>query len=376
MDQGVIASEGLPEPLTNPFGLIHLVLPENLAVSTHVLRGSGKNSKYILKREFAFFLESRETDEKMPVRWTSPLKSYEKRTSSGILVGDILTVHGGFISIHPKGPCRFGRSGLSCRYCGDTKELGKHPPFTKRDLIEALRIVLQEKSCDIVNLSSGHVETEDGGVEWLSPWVTEIRRHVNIMISLDLVPPKTNEWIDKTYAIGVDALYYDLDFFNPHDEPASQAVRDHQRQLEALEYAAKIFSRGAVLSHVVIGFEPPEETIRNIDLLVDRGVVPILVYFPPNDGAELKKRWTVTPEKIQRLYAHLFERLVEKKITPHWVQQGDVVLTPMEGRFFSEKKAGYHLPLIQFYQTGLGRTVRSGLASIRRHLRVREVPVP
>ena len=101
----------------------------------------------------------------------------------------------------------------------------------------------------------------------------------------------------------------------------------------------------------------------------------MLVYFPPYAGTELAKLWNVTPSQITGLYSHLYERLVKARITPHWVQQFDVVLTPLEGRFFSKKSSRYHMALKNFYETGFGRSVRLGLASLRRHLRVREVPV-
>ena len=143
---------------------------------------------------------------------------------------------------------------------------------------------------------------------------------------------------------------------------------------EALAYAAKIFPAGAVLSHLVIGFEPLEETLASIDLLIERGVVPVLTYFPPYDGSKLRDRWTATPEQARRVYAALYERLVRTRMNPHWIQQHDVVLTPLEGRFFSAESPRYHLKLKNFYETGTGRTLRFAMASLRRHLRVREVP--
>lgn len=243
-----------------------------------------------------------------------------------------------------------------------------------RDLVESIQIVLQEKRCDVVTLSSGHVDTEDGGVDRLEKWVTEIRKHLNILIALDLVPPETNDWIDTTYAMGVDALYYDSDFFNPEDEAGKDFEKHKRRQLEALRYAAKIFPTGAVLSHLVIGFEPLAETLKSIDLLIDHGVVPVLVYFPPYDRSALQSLWTATPEEAQQVYAHLYERLVRTRINPHWVQQYDVVLTSLEGRFLSPESPRYHLKLKNFYETKAGRALRFGLASLRRHLRVRVVP--
>lgn len=375
---GIRAGEGLPPLLTNPFGLVHLVLPEKSAVSVHLMRDHQETPFTLSRRGEKFFLEdARKDGAKITVHWTPPLKCYGRKTSSGLMVSDILTVHGGFIAVHPKGPCRFGRSGLSCRYCGSTQELSSHPKFSKRDLIEALQIVLEEKTCDFVNLSSGHVETEDGGIEWLGPWVAEIRKHVNILISLDLVPPATNDWIDKAYAMGVDAVYYDMDFFDPRaTESKAEFQHGRDRLLEALSHAAKIFPSGAVLSHVVIGLEPIKETQKRVDLLIERGVVPVLVYFPPYAESELARHWKVGPEEATALYAHLFEKIVNSKCTPHWVQQLDVVLTPLEGRFFSKKSAGYHLVLKKFYQTVFGRKMRMGLIGMRRRLRVQQVATP
>jgi len=370
---GIRAGKDLPSPLTNPFGLIHLALPEKVFVSVH-LNTNGTESPFTLRGDGGKFYLDIAGSSSIPVNWTPPLASYQKRTSSGLLVSDILTVHGDFIAVHPSHRCRFGQSGLSCRYCGSSKELSNHPPFTPRDLVEAIHLVMEEKRCDVVSLSSGHVATPDGGVERLEKWVTEIRRHNNVLISLDLVPPETNDWIDKTYAMGVDALYYDSDFFNPNDESPREFQKHKARQLEALAYAARIFPTGAVLSHLVVGLEPLKDTLESVDLLIDSGVVPVLAYFPPYGGSELRTRWTATPEQVTPVYAHLYERLVRTRINPHWVQQYDVVLTSLEGRFLSKESPRYHLKLKNFYETRTGRAVRFGLASLRRHLRVREVP--
>jgi hypothetical protein len=366
---GIRAGQNLPSPLTNPFGLVHLVLPEGLTVSVH-RNENGTESPFTLRKDGSQFLLDIAGSESVPVQWTPPLKSYQQKTSSGVLVADILTVHGDFIAVHPTHACRFGQSGLSCRYCGSSRDVSQHPPFTPRDLVEAIQIVEQEKQCDVVNLSSGRVDTPDGGVERLEKWVTEIRKHLNVLIALDLVPPATNDWIDKTYAMGVDALYYDSDFFNPNDEPAKDFEKHKARQLEALAYASRIFPTGAVLSHLVIGLEPLAETRASIDLLIDRGVVPVLAYFPPYDGSSLRSRWTATPEEARAVYAHLYERLVRTRINPHWVQQYDVVLTALEARFFSNESPRYHLKLKNFYETSFGRTLRFSLARLRRHLRV------
>lgn len=367
IEQGVRPGSDLPDKLANPFGMVQLTLQEGLAVSVQFR----EESRCVLTcEEDAFFLECH--DDRIPVVWEPPLEAYEQRTSSGIKVSDILAVHENFIAIHPNHECRFGLAGLSCRYCGSTREPALHPDFTVRDAIEAIQIVQAEKRCDVVNLSSGACGKGDGGVQRLEPWVEEIRKHVEILISIDVAPPKNHEWIDRAYALGVDAVYYDLEIYNPDDARLQQSFEEqHDQQLNALSYASKIFPPGAVLSHLVIGLEPLAATLKGIDHLIKRRVVPILVYFPPH-GADAGRYGQLEAGEIQHLYAHLFERLVQERIPPNWVLQSNVVLTPLEGRFFSELSPKY-LQAERFFRTALGRKIRMGMANIRRRLRVREV---
>lgn len=123
---------------------------------------------------------------------------------------------------------------------------------------------------------------------------------------------------------------------------------------------------------MVIGLESVKESEKRVKELLDRNVMPVLVYFPPYPESELGKEWKVAPKQAATLYAHLFEGLIHYKNTPHWVQQADVVLTPLEGRFFSSKSASYHLALRDFYQTTFGRSLRMSMVALRRRLRVQQ----
>src|SRR5262245_16160241 len=92
---GIRAGKNLPSPLANLFGLVHLELPERLSVSVH-LNTNGSESPFTLRREGERFQLDIEGAESVPVGWTPPLRSYQQRTSSGLLVSDMLTVHGDF----------------------------------------------------------------------------------------------------------------------------------------------------------------------------------------------------------------------------------------------------------------------------------------
>jgi len=348
-----------------------LVLPEN----TWVAVSPNEDSPYRVKKVGSDYrLEFHE--QHLPVKPILPPSVNQQTTSSGHRVGDLLHSHGGFIAAAPRGPCRFAKSGFDCKYCGSRGEpVTAH--FTNEDFVDALRLLLQETPAEIIHLSSGFVETEDGGMEQLESLVREIRKHLNILISVDVMPPAENHWIDRTYAAGVDMVYYDLDVFDPVLFAATypekkQAIR-HERYLEALQYAVKIFPGGAVTSHLVLGLEPLASTIKGIDVLTDLGVVPLITFFPPHAAGLLAERWKPDLKEIIPIYAYLYEKISEKKLSTNWIRQIDVVLTPLEGRHFAGGKSRWQVAMKNFYHTSVGRKAAYGWSALRRKLRVKEV---
>ena len=112
---GIKAGKNLVSPLANPFGLVHLVLPEKVPVSVH-LNTNHQESPFTLRRDGEVYYLDIGGRETVQVQWTPPLDSYQRKVASGLLVSDILTVHGDVIAVHPSKPCRFGQSGLSCAF--------------------------------------------------------------------------------------------------------------------------------------------------------------------------------------------------------------------------------------------------------------------
>jgi len=359
----------------DPSGTLIIALPEDVWVNVTYFADYAEESPYALEqRGKQWFLHH--GDEETEVRVLQPLAAYSHETSSGIRVSDILYLHGGFVAVEPMGLCRFTKSGLECKYCRHKGPQAK-TVFTTKDLIESLSLVTKETPVDIIQLSSGFVESEDGGVLGLEPLVREIRKHFNVFISIDVMPPAHNDWIDRTYAMGVDAVYYDIDVFDPElfaslYPEKEEAVR-HQRYLEAMEYAARTFPSGAVATHLVAGLEPLESTREGINKLTKLGVLPILTFFRPLIGSPLEKKWNIQIDELVSLYKEQYELVTKNKINPNWIRQFDVVMTPLEGRFFASGVRSWRLAQQNFYKTALGRKTALGLATIRRNLRVREI---
>jgi solute carrier family 13 (sodium-dependent dicarboxylate transporter), member 2/3/5 len=374
---GIQLGEGTTLP-HDPSGTVNIVLPNDIWVNVTYDADYVSGSPFTLHyHETRWCIET--GTESISVQMLAPLKAYKKKTQSGVLVSDILFLHGGFVAVEPMGMCRFTKSGLECKYCRH-KVPREKTPFASKDLIEALDLVRKEAPIDVVHLSSGFVGTEDGGVAGLEPLVKEIRRHFNVLISIDVMPPATNQWIDRSYAMGVDAVYYDIDVFNPELfaelYPEKEESIRHKRYLEALEYAAKIFPSGAVCSHLVLGLESLASTMEGVHKLTKLGVLPLLTFFRPMAESDLCSEWHVSRDDLIPLYRDLFEAVRSKRINPNWIRQYDVILTPLEGRFFSDKQSKWGLSLQGFYKTALGRKTALGMASLRRQLRVREIKRP
>ena len=372
--RGVALAEGAKLP-KDPSGAVILILPEDVMVNVTYQADYAKDSPYQLHHDGTVW--SLQTSElATPVKVMRPLRAYRRKTRSGIPISDILVVHGSFVAVEPMGLCRFTKSGLECKYCRHKGPRLK-TAFSTRDLIEALEQVRKEVPVDMVHLSSGFVESEDGGVLGLEPLVAEIRNHFNVFVSIDVMPPAHNDWIDRTYAMGVDAVYYDIDVFDPSLfgalYPEKQEAFRHQRYLEALAYAARIFPSGAVCTHLVLGLEPLASTRKGITSLTEMGVLPVLTFFRPQSDSPLASRWQLQEEAVMPLYQDLFQAVVTHKINPTWIRQYDVVLTPLEGRFFSAGRRSWRVAQQNFYKTALGRKTQLSLAAMRRSLRVREI---
>ena len=74
---GIRAAAGLPQPLANPFGLVHLVLPDKVTVSVHLISDGNQTPFTLLEEGKQFYLERKgPMAERVPVSWTPPLHSY------------------------------------------------------------------------------------------------------------------------------------------------------------------------------------------------------------------------------------------------------------------------------------------------------------
>ena len=331
-------------------------------------------SPYLLKRDGDGFTISSAKGE-VPCDVMPIPEFYNGVTSSGVEFSRIATTHGSYVAITPRGSCEFFGEGVECKYCAGNfdSSSAKSESFSIDEVLEVVEAVKKEKVAEIIYLSLGFTSSDDGGIEFLAPYIKAIKKHFRILVAVEALPPKKNSWIDDTYAMGADSVLYNLEIFDKELFeiicPGRSELIGRRRYLDALKYAASIFPGGTVASHLIVGLEPPGSTIKGIDFLTNMGVVPILPIYRPTPGKALRIE-PLTTEIILPVYKHLYKAVKENKINMNWVRDISLITTPIEGRSLAQEEGGISL-FDSFYKSSFGRKTALGLSTLRRKLRVK-----
>jgi hypothetical protein len=353
---------------------VDLVLPGGTHVAAPDARIAGTNSPYALRSERGrYFVEYPNGAGRGRVEVTVRRQPafYGRKTSRGTPMARVATIHGNALVVHPVGTCGFSVHGVPCGFCVEgarTRLEGGVVPVA--DVVEVVRAAFDERAAELVYFNGGLYEGEDGGLAFLQPYVEAVRKHFDTLVAAQLHPPRTDRWTDRAYAMGVDALSYNLEIFDPdvlgrHCIGRARYI-GRDRYLEALGYAATIFPRGTVWTDLVVGIEPIQSTLAGIDALTALGVVPVAALRPRPDGPPA--------EDVARVLAHLYDTVRRRRIPMGWVRGLAFGVSPIEARHFAGARAGagFTVALQGVARSRLGRLAVRGLARTRRRLRVHE----
>ena len=240
------------------------------------------------------------------------------------------------------------------------------------EVVEVVHAAVAECAVDSVYLNTCAFDADDGGIAFLAPYIEAVRRHVDTLVAVQVHPPATPAWVDRTYAMGVDAVSYNLEIFDP-DVLLRQCVGraryiGRERYLDILAHAARVFPNGAVWSELVVGIEPIESTRAGIEALAEMGVVPLLVL---QRGAAAATNGRVLDD-VDALCAHLVETVERAGINTAWVHGLPVAIGPAEANVGRDGSSSVQLRR----RRRLGGFVLRNLARTRRRLRVRRPDGP
>lgn len=355
---------------------VDMLLPQNTLVNIPCREEFTRNSPYIIKKKGSGYVITDGTDE-VPVELVPKPDFYNKKTSTGVPFSSIASVHGSYTVITPSRRCDFFNRAVECKYCaGEFDVKGeKVPAYSVDEVLQTVDAVLKFKATEVIYLSIGFGEKDDGGIEFLMPYVKAIKNHYNCLVAVEALPPGDNRWIDEIYAAGADSLLYNLEIFDRELFelicPGRATLVGRARYMDALKYAAKVFPNGTVASHLIVGLEPPGSTCMGIDFLAGIGVVPILPIYRPSGKSSLGID-PLTTEIIIPVYKHLYRAMRKNNININWVRDISMVTTPADIKKMVNEKSGLKSVIENFYQSKIGHRAAWSLSTIRRKLRVKD----
>jgi hypothetical protein len=352
---------------------LDVVLPDDVGVDVPIDERHTASSPFLIGVDGTRFVlrrGSEEEDAPVPVRLVPPPRFYERLTSRGTPMRDIGIVRGGYLIVGPGSRCGFSVQGSPCRFCVEGARIPERDPVPVGDVVEVVRAAFDEGKVQLVYFNTSMFDAEDGGIAFLAPYIEAVRNHFDTLVAAQVHPPRTDRWIDRTYAMGVDGLSYNLEIFDPevlnrHCIGRARYV-GRERYLEALAYAARIFPSGTVWSDLAIGLEPSASTIAGIDAFLGMGVVPTISI--PRGEQALPAMTEVAP-----VLAHLYRAGRKSGINMSWVRDLTLAIAPLEARHFAGDGARLAVAGQQLTRWRLGALAARGFARLRRRLRVHRV---
>lgn len=356
-----------------PMPMLDLVLPDDVRVSVAI---AAEDAPLLVAEGKRLFVVPGNGGPRVEVRNATLPRFAARQTSRGIPMRRVATVLGNHLLVHPGAVCGFSVHGAPCRFCleGARGPTDRATMPTVADVVEVVRAAFDEGVASLVYVNGSPFEAEDGGMAFLAPYIEAIRKHFDTLVAVQTHPPKALSWIDRTYAMGVDALSFNLEIFDPellnrHCIGRSRYI-GRERYLEALEHAAKVFPSGTVWTDLVVGLEPLESTIEGIDTLTAMGVLPVVGMRRP---AAAVAGAALAPAAVTPLLAHLHRAVRDKGISMGWLGDLTLGISPLEAREFTGDDARMALAMRSLTRWRLGALAARGLARARRRLRVRPV---
>lgn len=303
---------------------------------------------------------------------------YQQVTRAQRPMWQVVSAFGSFLAVNPSAACSFGVRGAPCRFCraGTPVPAAEAFPMPVADVVETVRAAFDEGQVGPVYFNTGYLGGEDSGIVFLEPYIRAVKRNFATVVAVQMHPPKTNTWIDRAYAMGVDAISFGIEI---HDAAVLQRqcpgrVRfiGRERYYEALAYAASIFPKGTVWSDLVVGIESAESTRQGIETLVRDGVLPVLSTMRAASLSQLRGVSAPAVEEMVPLYADLYRIVQEAHIHTGWVRQLSFAVTPFEARAFATNGAPRSGVVEYFYRSRLSLMAARNLSRVRRQLRLRE----
>ena len=271
---------------------IDLILPGGWCTNVCIAPGYARTSPYVLALGQGGALELRHPRHgTVPVTAPDTSRFRHQRTHSGVSCGDIGAVHGRWLVMAPFA----ARDGVQLdrprRFLGlpPLRPLQKGQ-WTVDEVVACAEAAWTYAGARLVHLEASHLLRDDGGVADLAPYISALKRALPTLVSVSALPPTEAAQTLALYAAGCDSISYHLLAFDAAAAAEVAPIRSrfvsHDRLMNGLRAAARVFPRGAVSTDLLLGLEPLAHVSAALPKLTAEGIVPNLALFRPLPGGE------------------------------------------------------------------------------------------
>ncbi len=216
--------------------------------------------------------------------------------------------------------CTYYRSKSSrCRFCSIGHNVSDEQS-TKRlgSILEAVAAAYTDPVVPARHLllGGGTPDGTDAGALAMAETARAIKRQWSQPIYAMLAPPRDLAYLDILRDSGVEEVAMNVEVFSEGAAtkfvPGKRAANPLSHYLAALERAVELFGPVHTRSITVVGLEDAEETLKGVELLARRGVMPILSPLRPLAGTQLENHprfaadalWDLTLRATELAEAH------------------------------------------------------------------------
>jgi biotin synthase-related radical SAM superfamily protein len=278
---------------------ISLILPDNIFVNAQ-FSGQFNKSKILLNfdkiRKYYLKFNNRE----IPVK-IIPIPAYYNKKSKWGYYRDAIMSHTDRMRISPILGCSY-----SCKYCDFNKLQYTKTPIAF--LKKAINVALKDKNIKPRHLliSGGTPNPKDQ--EYLKKVYKEIAlslKKKNIPVDIMLAPIFGLAALDDFKKWGVNGLSINIEIYNKRvadklNPKKSKLTKKYY--FEFIKRAVKIFGKGKVRSILIVGLEPPNETLKGVEKIASLGSDVVLSPFVPSQKAEMCNLKSPSEKELISIY--------------------------------------------------------------------------
>ena len=207
-----------------------------------------------------------------------PLPKWEHAEIDGEKIYDWLRPHSNAcISVWPNSICALKNK---CKFC----TLDGNRALKPQTVVKMIDAALSADPHYEINLGGGIYKSAEDNIEYFCQIACGIREKHQNKISLETMPPKTKEGLQRYKKAGVTTMIMNLEVADEELRKRicpSKSEISKERYYEAFKEAVEIFGAWKVASVLIVGIQPDEDIIKEAKAMVTYKVTPIIMPYQP-----------------------------------------------------------------------------------------------